>query len=173
MIRRLLVLAGATLAFATVLVTTGAASSLDPFAGVWVGHEAQPPGGDGSTDFMAITRAGADGRRTWLYYETNASGYCAAGAGGPLAAAGSGRTDGNVLTVTVAWTRCSNGAPGSIPTPFDLSMTATRDGRLDFGGMLLDRLGALGDSRTLRGMSGFAGSGRPAALHAGPRTRTS
>src|SRR5690348_4216761 len=82
-----LVSAAATLTF----VLPAAAHSTrmagrDTFTGRWVGIES--PIGDGSTDVMAISGPNADGSRTWIYYETNASGYCSRGGGGPLTAAG-------------------------------------------------------------------------------------
>jgi hypothetical protein len=124
---------------ATVLVSAGAASVNDLFAGLWIGHEPAPPAGDGSTDYMMIGRPGPGGARMWLYYETNASGYCAGG--GPLAAAGKGRSEDNVLAVTITWTRCANGSPGAIATPFDVTVTAAGDG-LDFFGVPFTRLGS-------------------------------
>lgn len=137
MLRRLLVHGAALAMVATVLVSSGAASVNDPFAGLWLGHEPAPPAGDGSTDVMAIGRPGSTGLRTWAYYETNASGYCAGG--GPLAAAGKGRSEGSVLVVTVTWTLCTNGSAGAIATPFDVTVTATGDD-LDFFGVSFTRL---------------------------------
>lgn len=129
MIKRLLVLAAVGLMAAILAVGAGAVG--DPFAGAWIGHDPAPPAGDGSTNYMAIGRPATDGSRKWLYYETDASGFCA---GGPLAAVGTGRSVGAVLTVTVTRTRCANGSPGGIPRPFDITFVATQDGRLDGGG---------------------------------------
>ena len=116
---RLLLLAAACLGAATFATGAGAAAGSDPFTGVWIGIES--PVGDGSTDVMAIGAAGASGTRPWLYYETNASGYCG---GGPLSAAGTAVASGSVLTVTVASTHCANGSAGSFPPPFQVTMTS-------------------------------------------------
>lgn len=137
MIKRLFVLVIAVGLMAATM-TVGAYASGDPFAGLWVGQEEQPPNGDGSTDYMAIGRPGPNGARTWLYYETWAT-FCG---GGPLAAAGKGYADGNVLTVTVKWLRCENGSPGAFPPPFDLTMSATGDGHIDWGGVIFSRIGS-------------------------------
>jgi hypothetical protein len=134
----LLALTAALAAVVSVALVAGAPAIADPFAGVWVGYEAQPPVGDGSTDYMAIGLPGTTGKRAWLYYETNASGYCG---GGPLAAAGKGRSQGDLLTVTVTSTRCANGAAGAFPPPFDLEMTASQDGSIDWGGLIFERIG--------------------------------
>lgn len=138
MIRRLLVLAAAFAVAATLVVTAGATRATDPFAGVWVGQEAPPPTGGGSTDYMAIGRPGPNGARAWLYYETWAT-FCG---GDALAAAGKGRSEGDLLTVTVTWVRCANGSPGAFPAPFEIAMTATGDGRIDWGGVIFVRAGA-------------------------------
>lgn len=137
MIRRCLVLVVAAAIGATLVLGAGATGG-DQFAGVWVAHEAEPPTGDGSTDYMAISLPGTTGKRTWLYYENNASGYCS---GGPLAAAGLGVAQATVLTVTVTWTRCANGATGTIVPPFAVEMTAMQDGSIDWGGVIFRRIG--------------------------------
>lgn len=134
---RLLLLAAACVGAATFATGAGTASGVDPFTGVWVGIEA--PVGDGSTDVMAISGAGASGTRTWLYYETDASGYCG---GGPLGASGTAAATGNVLTVTVTATHCANGSPGSFPPPFQITMTSLGSGQIDSSGVIFDRLGA-------------------------------
>ena len=135
MTRRFLVLGAALAVVATVLVSTGAASAHDPFAGVWISPEGQSPDGDGSTNITAIGLPGQNGARSWVWYETFAT-FCG---GGPMAAAGKGRSEGQVLTVTVTWLRCANGSPGSTPTPFDLTFDATTDGHLDLGGLIFTR----------------------------------
>jgi hypothetical protein len=94
-VKRLLVLVAVLATAATIVASAGATVGNDLFAGLWVGVE-NP--GDGSTDVMAITAPRSDGSRTWLYYETNASGYCG---GGPLSAKGTAHSVGNVLTVTI------------------------------------------------------------------------
>jgi hypothetical protein len=43
------------------------------------------------------------------------------------------------VTVTVA--KCANGLPGALPTPFDISMTATGDGHMNWGGVIFSRAG--------------------------------
>jgi hypothetical protein len=134
---RLVLLAAACAGAATFAVTAGATPGGDPFTGVWIGIES--PVGDGSTDVMAISGAGADGTRTWRYYETDASGYCG---GGPLSASGAASAAGSVLTVTVTATHCFNGSPGSFPPPFQLTMTSLGGGRIDSGGVIFNRLGA-------------------------------
>jgi hypothetical protein len=113
------------------------AASRDAFTGVWVGVES--PVGDGSTDLMAISGPSSDGSRKWLYYETNASGYCS---GGPLSAAGAANAVGNLLTVTVTFTHCFNDSPGSIPPPFDITMTSTGNGQIDWNGVIFTRAGS-------------------------------
>jgi hypothetical protein len=113
------------------------AAGQDAFTGRWVGVEF--PVGDGSTDYMVISGPNAQGTRTWRYWETNASGYCSPGGGGPLAAAGTSHSVGDTLTVTVTSTECANGLPGAFPPPFDLSMTATDDGQINWGGVILSR----------------------------------
>ena len=74
MIKRLAALAAVGLLAAILAVGAGAAR--DPFTGAWIGVEDR---GDGSTDYMTITGPGNDGARQWLYYETNASGFCSPG----------------------------------------------------------------------------------------------
>ena len=138
MIKRWLVLAAVTAVAAALVAGAGATAGRDQFAGAWVGQEASPPSGDGSTNFMVIGRQSRNRSRTWLWYETYAT-FCG---GGPLAAAGKGRSDGQVLTVTVTRLRCANGSPGAIPTPFDLTFVATTDGHLDFGGLIFSRIGS-------------------------------
>jgi len=133
-VKGLLVLVAAFAAAAT-LTATASAAGRDTFAGIWVAVES--PVGDGSTDVMAIGRPRADGSRTWLYYETYAT-FCG---GGPLTAAGTALADGDVLTVTVTFTRCANGSAGAVLPPFTIVFTAVGDG-LDFGGLVFTRLGA-------------------------------
>jgi hypothetical protein len=65
-----------------------------------------------------------------------------------MAAAGKGRSEGQVFTVTVTWLRCANGSPGAIPTPSDLTFVATADGHLDFGGVIFSRIGSRGALRS-------------------------
>jgi hypothetical protein len=115
-------------------VGAGASVGKDTFAGVWIGVETT---GDGSTDTMAISGPRSNGSRTFLYYETDAS-YCG---GGPLAAAGTAHADGDLLTVTITFTRCLNGSAGAFPPPFEITMSATSDGHIDWGGVILSRLG--------------------------------
>lgn len=134
--RRLLFVAAALITAATLAGGAGATVGRDAFAGVWIGVEI--PVGDGSTDVMSISGPSSDGSRKWLYYETNASGYCN---GGPLSAEGTAHAVGNLLTVTVTFTHCFNGSPGAFPPPFDLIMTATGDGRIDSSGVIFSRLG--------------------------------
>jgi len=141
MVRRALVV-GAVAALATVIVSGGFAANRDAFAGLWVGQELAPPAGDGSTDFMAIGLPKQDGTQSWLYYETNASGYCAAGGGGPLTAFGTGTANGTVLTVTVRTAVCANGAAGSFPTPFDLPVTSVDGDHVEFSGVAMSRIGS-------------------------------
>lgn len=135
MLKRLVLFAVICVAVAVPAANAGATAGHDPFAGVWIGIES--PVGDGSTDVMAISGADAGGSRTWLYYETNASGYCG---GGPLSAAGTASAVGSVLTVTVTATHCFNGSPGSFPPPFQLTMTLLGVGQMDWGGVILNRL---------------------------------
>jgi hypothetical protein len=137
MLRQLLLLAAACLGAAAFAATGGATNGSDPFTGVWIGIES--PVGDGSTDVMAISGTGADGTRTWRYYETDASGYCG---GGPLSASGTARTAGTVLTVTVTATHCFNGSAGSFPPPFQIAMTSLGGGQIDWSGVIFNRLGA-------------------------------
>jgi hypothetical protein len=126
----------------SVALAPASASTRDAFTGRWVGVEV-PGVGDGSTDFMVISGPNADGSRTWAYYETNASGYCSPGGGGPLSASGTGHVVGDTLTVTVTFTECANGLPGAFSPPFELTMIATGDGHLDWGGIILSRGGML------------------------------
>jgi hypothetical protein len=79
--RRLVLFATALTAAAAMAGGAGATASRDTVTGVWVGVEI--PIGDGSTDVMAISGPNSDGTRTWLYYETNASGYCNGGPPAP------------------------------------------------------------------------------------------
>ena len=124
----------ATFAVASVLAAgVGATGFSDPFVGVWVAQEGPPPSGDGSTDYMAIGRPSRNGTRTFLFAETGAT-FCG---GGPFVAAGTGHSEGNTLTVTIMGFRCANGSPGAFPAPFELVMTATGDGHIDFGGGLI------------------------------------
>jgi len=141
MLRRALAV-GAVVALAAVIAVGGGfAANRDGFTGLWVGQELAPPNGDGSTDFMAIGLPTKDGTQSWLYYETNASGYCAAGGGGPLTAFGSGTASGTVLTVTVRTAVCANGAPGSFPTPFDLPVTSVDADHVEFSSVPMSRIG--------------------------------
>ena len=134
MMKRMLVFVVATCAVAAVLASgAGATGSSDPFAGIWVAQEGPPPNGDGSTDFIAIGRPGRNGTRTFLYAETSAT-FCG---GGPFAAAGTGHSEGNLLTLTNTGFRCANGSPGAFPAPFNIVVTATGDGRIDWGGGLI------------------------------------
>jgi hypothetical protein len=135
-VRRVLLLTAALTAAAALAGGAGSNVGRDTFAGVWVGVEA--PVGDGSTDVMAISGPGSDGSRKWLYYETNASGYCG---GGPLTAEGTAQAAGSVLTVTVALTHCLNGSSGSFPPPFGITMAATGDGHIDWSGVIFSRVG--------------------------------
>jgi hypothetical protein len=135
-LKRLLLFVAAC-ASAVTFAASAAAAARDPFTGVWVGIES--PVGDGSTDVMAISGASAGGTRTWLYYETDASGYCG---GGPLSAAGTATASGVVLTVTVTATHCFNGSPGSFPPPFQLTMISLGNGEIDSGGVIFNRAGA-------------------------------
>lgn len=135
-VRRLLLLAAALIAAGALAGGTGATVGKDTFAGVWVGVEI--PVGDGSTDVMAISGPSSDGSRKWLYYETNASGYCN---GGPLSAEGTADAVGNVLTVTVMFTYCFNGSPGAFPPPFNITMTATGDGHINWNDVIFSRVG--------------------------------
>lgn len=134
---RLLLLAAVCALAATFAAAAGAAPGRDPFTGVWIGVES--PVGDGSTDVMAISGASSSGDRTWLYSETDASGYCG---GGPLSASGTASTAGTVLTVTVTATHCFNGSPGSFPPPFQITMTSLGGGQIDWSGVIFNRLGA-------------------------------
>ena len=88
---------------------------------------------------MAISGPRADGSRTWLYYETNASGYCN---GGPLSAAGTASAVGATLTITVTFTSCANGQPGAFPPPFQITMTSLGNGTIDWSGVIFNRLGS-------------------------------
>jgi hypothetical protein len=134
--RRLLALAVAVAAAATLAGIASGNVARDPFTGVWIAVE-NP--GDGSTDVMSISAPRAGGARTWLYYETNASGYCN---GGPLAAAGTApAASGDVLTITVKFTYCFNGSPGSFPPPFVVPATATGGGQLVWSGVTFSRAG--------------------------------
>lgn len=137
--KRLIVLAAALIAAASLANAAEATAGRDTFAGRWVGIEV--PVGDGSTDIMTISGPNATGSRTWVYYETNASGYCSPGGGGPLRAAGTAYAVGDTLTVTVTSTQCANGLPGTFPPPFELTMTATGDGHINWGGVILSRAG--------------------------------
>ena len=139
MIKRLLVLAAVIAVAAALVAGAGATAGRDPFVGAWVGQEASPPSGDGSTNFMVVGRQSRNRSRTWLWYETFAT-FC--GGDVELAAAGKGRSEGQVFTVTVTRLRCANGSPGAIPTPFDLTFVATPDGHLDFGGLIFSRIGS-------------------------------
>ena len=125
-------------AAAALTVSGGAAATRDPFAGVWVGAEF--PVGDGSTDYMLIGRPGADGRRTYVAYETGAT-FCGGSPLSPLASAGFGYATGDVLTVTITTAYCFNGSPGAFPLPVDATMTATADGHIDGGGVIFSRIG--------------------------------
>lgn len=129
----------AVVALLVVAAPAGAAGR-DAFTGRWVGVEI--PIGDGSTDYMVISGPNADGTRTFEYWETNASGYCSPGGGGPLSAGGTAVSVGDTLTVTFTSTRCANGSPGAFPPPFDVVMSATGDGHLDWGGLTFSRAGA-------------------------------
>jgi hypothetical protein len=137
-IARMTVVIAALLAAAVVAVTSGAAPPRDPFAGAWVGVEF--PIGDGSTDYMVIGAPGANGRRTYLAYETGAT-FCGGSPLSPLASAGFGYSTGDVLTVTITDAYCFNGSPGAFPLPVDVTMTATSDGHIDAGGVIFSRLG--------------------------------
>jgi hypothetical protein len=132
----------AAIAASAVLVSTAAAAAAgrDAFAGHWVGVEV--PIGDGSTDYMSISGADADGVRHWQYYETNASGICSPGGGGAFSASGTGSVVGDTLTVTVTFTECWNGLPGAFGPPFDISMSTTGDGHVDWSGVIFSRAGA-------------------------------
>ena len=121
-------------------VPVSAQAGQDPFTGVWVGVEV--PVGDGSTDVMSISGANANGVRHFNYYETNASGYCGPGGGGPLTASGTATSAGDTLTVTFTSAKCANGQPGAFPPPFQATMTATGDGHIDWGGIIFSRAGA-------------------------------
>ena len=71
MIKRLFVLAAVT-AVAAALVAGAGATGRDPFVGAWVGQEASPPSGDGSTTYGDRT-AISESQSTWLWYETFAT----------------------------------------------------------------------------------------------------
>lgn len=133
---------GATVAVAAaaaVLVSAApAAASGGTLTGNWLGVET--PIGDGSLDTMIITRNGR-GRLIWRYRETNASGYCVPG-GGPLTAQGTAHVVGHTLNVTVTRAKCANGSPGAFPTPFGISMTATGNGQINWGGVIFSRAGS-------------------------------
>ena len=88
---------------------------------------------------MAISGPEADGSRNWVYYENNASGICSPGGGGPFSASGTGHVVGDTLTVTVTFTKCWNGLPGAFGPPFDISMSATGDGHIDWSGVIFSR----------------------------------
>jgi hypothetical protein len=133
-------LVSAIIALVLVLPAAAGAAGQDEFTGVWVGVEI--PVGDGSTDYMAISGPRADGSRTWRYWETNASGYCSPGGGGPLSAAGTASAVGDTLSVTVTFAHCANGLPGAFPTPFSITMTAIGDGQINWGGVIFVRRGA-------------------------------
>jgi hypothetical protein len=133
MIRRMFIIAATCAVAAALAAGVGATGFSDPFAGVWVGQEAAPPTGDGSTDYMAIGRPSSNGTRTFLYAETWAT-FCG---GGPFFASGTGISESKVLNATITAFRCANGSPGAIPPPLQISMTATGDGRIDWGGGLL------------------------------------
>ena len=138
--KQLLLLAAACTGAVTLAASADATATPDSFTGVWVGIEI--PIGDGSTDTMAISGPNSDGSRRWRYYETNASGYCSPGGGGPLTAAGTARVIGATLTVTVTFTRCANGQPGAFPPPFQITMTSLGDGTIDWSGVIFNRLGS-------------------------------
>jgi len=133
--------AAALIAATAVLVSAAPAGAVgrDTFTGVWVGVEV--PIGDGSTDVMAISGPNASGVRNFNYYETNASGYCSPGGGGPLAASGTATSVGDTLTVTFTSATCANGQPGAFPPPFQVTMTATGHGDIDWGGVIFSRVG--------------------------------
>jgi hypothetical protein len=139
-LKQLLLLAAACTGAVTLAASAGATTTRDPFAGVWVGIEI--PVGDGSTDTMAISGPNSDGSRTWRYYETNASGYCSPGGGGPLSAAGTASAVGATLTITVTFTRCANGQSGAFPPPFQITMTSLGNGEIDWSGVIFTRLGS-------------------------------
>jgi hypothetical protein len=139
-LKQLLLLAAACTGAVTLAASAGATVTRDPFAGVWVGIEI--PVGDGSTDTMAISGPNSDGSRNWRYYETNASGYCSPGGGGPLSAAGTASAVGATLTVTVTFTRCGNGQSGAFPPPFQITMTSLGNGKIDSSGVIFTRLGS-------------------------------
>jgi len=137
MIKRLAALAAVGLLAAILAVGAGAAR--DPFTGAWIGVEDR---GEGSTDYMTITGPGNDGARQWLYYETNASGFCSPGGGGPLSARGTAVSEGEVLHVTITSATCANGLPGAFPLPLPTDLTATSDGRLDWFGVIFSKRGS-------------------------------
>lgn len=129
-----------TAAVAVLLVSSApAAASGGTLTGTWLGVEI--PVGDGSLNAMTITRNGR-GKLIWRYHETNASGYCSAGGGGPLNAQGTARVVGHTLNVTVKVAKCANGLPGAFPTPYFISMTATGDGHINWGGLIFSRAGS-------------------------------
>lgn len=138
--RHLLLLTAACAGAVALAASAGATIPRDSFTGVWVGIEV--PIGDGSTDVMAISGPNSDGSRTWRYYETNASGYCSPGGGGPLSAAGTARAIDATLTITVTFTHCANGQPGAFPPPFQITMTALGNGTIDWNGVIFNRLGS-------------------------------
>jgi hypothetical protein len=139
---RMTLLAAATIAAATALASAAPAGAAgrDAFTGRWVGVEI--PIGDGSTDYFVFGGPNANGVRTVRYYETNASGYCGPGGGGPLSASGTATSAGDTLTVTFTSATCANGEPGAFPPPFDTTMTATGNGHVDWGGVIFSRAGA-------------------------------
>lgn len=139
-LKHLLLLAAACTGALMLAAGVGATPMRDSFTGVWVGVEI--PIGDGSTDVMAISGPSSDGSRTWRYYETNASGYCGPGGGGPLSAAGTASTIGDTLTVTVTSAECLNGEPGAFPPPFQITMTSVGNGTIDWNGVIFNRLGS-------------------------------
>jgi hypothetical protein len=135
-------LAAAAIAAAAALASAAPAGAVgqDAFTGRWVGVEI--PIGDGSTDYFVFSGPNADGVRTFRYYETNASGYCGSGGGGPLSASGTATSVGGTLTATFTSATCANGQPGAFPTPFQVTMDATGDGHIDWGGVIFSRAGA-------------------------------
>jgi len=139
-LKQLLLFAATCISALTLAASVGATTTRDSFAGVWVGVEI--PIGDGSTDIMAIGGPNSDGSRTWRYYETNASGYCGPGGGGPLSAAGTTRAVGATLTITVISAQCTNGQPGAFPPPFQITMTSLGNGTIDWNGVIFNRLGS-------------------------------
>ena len=56
-------------------------------------------------------------------------------------ASGTATSVGDTLTVTFTSATCANGQPGAFPPPFQVTMTATGHGHIDWGGVIFSRVG--------------------------------